>query len=202
MPNWSGDDGRCYWRSPGEEFCCEGGRGCPMHDQKPKKRRRLAHPKSCPSRVADVFCTLASGHVGQCSFHLTGERADYAIHGLRACIAELEAERARLAEAHPGCSMLDDMAAPCECARVWSEHAEAREALDEFDTGSLVDGIRAMRARLVELRASLRRETVLAEGYEAMGRADERAAVVAWLRNADCLPSAEAIERGEHEGEI
>lgn len=41
-------------------------------------------------------------------------------------LMELEAERAALAEAHPNCSMLDDAPSPCECARVWAEHAAAR----------------------------------------------------------------------------
>lgn len=91
MPNWSDDDGRCYWRSPGEEYCCQGGRGCPMHDSRWKERRR-PHDAFCASSVADVCCTLHSGHVGPCSFHLHDEKADAVIHGLRARIAELEAE--------------------------------------------------------------------------------------------------------------
>lgn len=50
-------------------------------------------PAFCPRKLATngafVFCTLPPGHVGACSFHVSGERAD-------AAIATLQAENLRL----------------------------------------------------------------------------------------------------------
>jgi hypothetical protein len=59
------------------------------------RREQLNLPEFCPTKldVPKVFCTLLLGHVGPCSFFLSGERSDAAIHHLRAELAKLRKVR-------------------------------------------------------------------------------------------------------------